>query len=213
MADLLRLREAGPQWPYSVAQFRADEPRLSISSDPHPGELASYATLDPPILVHQVADVDPPDINPRTQRLMPVDVEQVDGAWRQVWPVRDATAAEIQEYDAANQPLPPPPDWTAYREGLRDPRYVNIVAAALESTAKAKYGAMSIPAALSSFEYQGQHTDYLDCILYILEGSSLPVAEKADLATELLALMAQCNLPGPFITELVNKLASQLSSP
>ena len=210
---LLRLRSDGPQWPYSVARFKQDEPSLSISDNPHPGELATYAALDPPIRVFQVADVPPPEIDARTQRLLPVGVEQVGGAWRQVWTWRDATEQEIEEYDATNQPPPPPPNWTAYREGLRDPRYVNIVAAALESTPKAKYGAMSIPAALSSFEYQGQHTDYLDCILYILEGSALPVAEKTELAAELLALMAQCNLPGPFITELVNKLAPQLSSP
>lgn len=110
-------------------------------------------------------------------------------------------------------PPPPPPNWTAYREGLRDQRYVDVVAAALESTPKAKYGAMNISSALNSFQDRGDHTDYLDCILWILGGSTLPVAEKVDLATELLALMAQCNLPGPFMTELVDKLAPLLSAP
>ena len=209
---LLRLRDDTAQWPYSVAEFKADEPQLSISNDPHAGELASYAALTPPVRVFLVADTAPPDIDPRTQRLLPVGVEQVDGAWRQVWPVRDATEQEIEEYDAANQP-PPPPDWTAYREGLRDQRYVEVVAGALASTSEAKYGAMNISSALNSFQDRGDHKDYLDCIVWILGGSTLPLGEKANLASELLALMTQCHLPGLFITELVDKLAALLSSP
>lgn len=103
-------------------------------------------------------------------------------------------------------------NWTAYREGLLDPRYMSIVAAASTSTPKAALAALTIAAALSDFENQGRHNDYLKCILYILEGSTLPVAEKTELAAELLALMTQCNLPGQFITELVEALDS-LSSP
>ena len=210
---LLRLRDNNAiQWPYTVAQFKADEPQLSISNDPHAGELASYAAVTPPVLVFLVADVAPPEIDPRTQRLLPVNVEQVDGAWRQVWSVRDATPAEIEEYDAANQPLPPPPDWTAYREGLRDQRYVGVVAGALSSTPEAKYGAAIISSALNSFQDRGDYRDYLDCIVWILAGSSLPAAEKTELAAELLALITRCNLPGAFITELIEALDS-LSSP
>ena len=115
---LLRLRDDTAQWPYSVAEFKADEPQLSISNDPHAGELASYAALTPPVRVFLVADTAPPDIDPRTQRLLPVNVEQVDGAWRQVWPVRDATEQEIEEYDAANQPPPPAADWVGFQTEL-----------------------------------------------------------------------------------------------
>ena len=209
---LLRLRDDTAQWPYSVAEFKADEPQLSISNDPHAGELASYAALTPPVRVFLVADTAPPDIDPRTQRLLPVGVEQVDGAWRQAWPVRDATEQEIEEYDAANQPPPPPPDWTAYREGLRDQRYVGVVAAALSSTPEAKYGAAIISSALNSFQDRGDYRDYLDCIVWILGGSSLPAVEKTELAAELLALITRCNLPEAFINELIAELDS-LSSP
>lgn len=115
MTTLLRLRPDGPQWPYSVTQFRADEPSLSISSDPHPGELASYATLTPPIVVVEVAEVAPPAIDPRTQRLLPVTAELVDGAWRQSWSVRDATEQEVAAYDAANAPSP---NWPGFQTEL-----------------------------------------------------------------------------------------------
>ena len=113
-------------------------------------------------------------------------------------------------------PIPPPPplppNWTAYRDGLRDQRYVDVVAAALSSTPEAKYGAMIISSALNSFQDRGDHRDYLDCIVWILGGSTLPVAEKTELAAELLALVTRCNLPEAFINELIAELDS-LSSP
>ena len=119
MTPLLRLRENNViQWPYPVDQFKRDEPHLSISDNPHPGELATYAALAPPILVYQVADTAPPEIDPRTQRLLPVKAEEINGTWQRVWPVRDATAAEIEEYDAANQPPPPAADWVGFQTEL-----------------------------------------------------------------------------------------------
>jgi hypothetical protein len=111
---ILRLRPTGPQWPYSVAQLRADEPRLSVSSDPHPGELASYAALDPPILLFVVSQASPPAIDPRSQRLV-LGVELVDNEWRQVWSVRDATEQEIASYDLVNQP---PPNYLGFWDAL-----------------------------------------------------------------------------------------------
>jgi hypothetical protein len=119
--------------------------------------------------------------------------------------------ADLAEWMALPAP-PAPPDWIEYREGLRDPCYVSIVAAALSSTPEAKYGAMNISAALNSFQDRGDHKDYLDCIVWILGGSTLPVAEKTDLAAKLLALMTRCNLPSQFITEFIEALDS-LSSP
>lgn len=115
MNDIIRLRNNIPEYPYSVQRFRMDEPQLSISRDPHPGELATYATLEPPILVYAVAQIAPPIIDSRTQRPLPVEAEFVDGAWRQTWPVRDATEQEIADYDAANAP---PPDWNGFQAEL-----------------------------------------------------------------------------------------------
>jgi hypothetical protein len=85
-----------------------------VSSSPHPGELASYAQLEPPILLYRVTEVASPAINPRLQRLI-TDVELIDAAWRQTWTVRNATEQEIAEYDLANQP---PPDWPGFQAEL-----------------------------------------------------------------------------------------------
>jgi hypothetical protein len=74
--------------------------------------------VDPPIRVFQVADVAPPDIDPRTQRLLPVKAEEFDGAWRQAWSVREAAAAEIEQYDALHQPPPPAADWVGFQTEL-----------------------------------------------------------------------------------------------
>jgi hypothetical protein len=165
---------------------------------------------DAAYVVEVVREPEPDEYNPAThypQPLEPVvaitdpDSDDVNGTATYGWELVPIV------------PPTPPPNWTAYREGLRDPRYVTIVAAALTSTPKAKYGAMIISAALNSFQDRGDHKDYLDCVVWILEGSALPVAEKTDLASGLLALMTQCNLPGSFITELVDELASGLSSP
>jgi hypothetical protein len=108
-------------------------------------------------------------------------------------------------FDCIAAPLPPAPepdpepDWNAYRLALRDPAYVNIVAAAFTSTVDAVYGAANISAALNSFQYQGQYQDYLECILLIMAGSTLSPVEKAGIATGLLAMFNQCHLPSDFI--------------
>jgi len=119
--NLVRLRLNGPQWPYSVAQLRADEPRISVSSDPHTAELASYATLDPPILVFEVIEVEPP-ANTRLQRLMPVEVKLADKEWRQVWSFRNATEQEILDFDEANRP---PPRWVEFGAAVQVSAAVN----------------------------------------------------------------------------------------
>ena len=199
MPTLLRLRPDGPQWPYSVAQFRADEPQLSISNDPHPGELASYAALDPPILVFKVADVAPPPIDPRTQRLLPVGVEQVDGAWRQAWPVRDATEQEIADYDAANQPPPPPPDFVAFNEALLTENGFEAVWSAVLNIEPML--AIAMPAYLETFRTNGDPSQYLISIskaIALLETDE----QRQYIVSELLDLSLRCNLPSDFIAAL-----------
>ena len=130
---LLRLRHAAPQYPYSVQELRVDEPQLSISSDPHPGELATYAALDPPIEVFRVVEVAPPSISPRTQRLLPVEAELVEGEWKQAWTVRDATEQEVADYDAANQPPPPSPRWVEFGGAVQASVLINqLLGAALQ---------------------------------------------------------------------------------
>jgi hypothetical protein len=85
MPSILRLRPSGPQWPYSAAQLRADEPRLSVSSNPHPGELASYAALEPPVLLLTYAPTPQPEHDPALFQAVEVAPVLVNGGWQQAW--------------------------------------------------------------------------------------------------------------------------------
>jgi hypothetical protein len=110
MANLLRLRPTGPQWPYSAAQLRADEPRLSVSNDPHPGELASYAQLEPPILLLTYSPTPQPEHDPALFRAVEIAPVRVDGAWQQAWELVELPPATLQprwvEFGAAVQASP-----------------------------------------------------------------------------------------------------------
>jgi len=107
---ILRLRLTGPQWPYSAVQLRADEPRLSVSNDPHPAELASYAALEPPILLIAYTPTPPPEHDPSLSRAVEIDPVLVDGAWQQAWELVELPPAAPQprwvEFGAAVQGSP-----------------------------------------------------------------------------------------------------------
>lgn len=190
--SLLRLRLTGPQWPYSVAQLRADEPRLSVSNDPHPGELASYAALEPAILLFRVTEVSPPAINPRTQRLLPVQAKLIDGAWQQAWQVRNATEQEIAEYDAANKPQP---RWVEFGAAVQaNPAINQLIGAALQQ----------VPAlGLGLGVGLGKAADG-DARVFL---SSWSIAKQLNLITpqlvaEVTALAQQFDLPADFVAAL-----------
>ena len=110
MTNLLRLHPAGPQWPYSAAQLRADEPRLSVSNDPHPAELASYAVLEPPILLVAYSATPQPEHDPALFRAMEITPVQVNGNWQQAWELVELPPAAPQprwvEFGAAVQSSP-----------------------------------------------------------------------------------------------------------
>lgn len=106
LPSLFRIRPTGLQWPYSVAQLRADEPRLSISREPHDQELAALATLDPPIVVIRPVATDPPPYDLGTQKLAEGPPVETDGQWRQTWQVIDLP------------PVPPVADWSGFASWL-----------------------------------------------------------------------------------------------
>ena len=181
---LLRLRDNAPQWPYSVAQFRADEPQLSISNDPHPGELASYATLEPPILVFQVAPTDPPEHDPATHRAQEVTPVDVDGVWQQAW--------ELIELP----PAPPTPDWGTFRAGLLTSADV-AQAMATARAAGCEPAATNLPVALQKAE-AGQIAEFAACWgLVVAAGGASPEALAA-----LVAAAEACHLPSEFVAAL-----------
>jgi hypothetical protein len=106
MTQLLRLLPAGPLWPYSVRQFRRDEPWLSISDAPHDAELASYGELDPPILVRRVIHVEPPEYDSTTHYVEEVMPTEIDGVWLQTWQLQPLP------------PVPPQPDYRGFYDAL-----------------------------------------------------------------------------------------------
>jgi len=187
---ILRIRDNGPQWPYSVAQFRADEPRLSISDNPHDDELASYATLDPPIIVCRPEPTTPPGHDPATHRaveVMPVQGE--DGIWRQAW-----------ELEAL--PLPPTPepepDWQQFRQALRDENgYAPAFQAALTADPMA---GIQLAIGLNEFRRSGDFSDFLEALTSAL--AALPADQAGHLGLDLLALASRCNLPAAFLGAL-----------
>ena len=118
---ILRLRPTGPQWPYSAAQLRADEPRLSVSLDPHPSELASYADLEPPILLLTYTPTPQPEHDPALFQANEIAPVLVDGGWQQAWEL------------VALPPAVPQPRWVEFGAAVQsDPAINQLLGAALQ---------------------------------------------------------------------------------
>ena len=121
MAPLLRLRPTGPQWPYSAAQLRADEPRLSVSNNPHPAELASYAALQPPIVLITYNPTPQPEHDPALFQANEVAPVFINGNWQQAW--------ELVELP----PIAPQPRWVEFGAAVQsDPAINQLLGAALQ---------------------------------------------------------------------------------
>jgi hypothetical protein len=118
---ILRLRSTGPQWPYSAAHLRRDEPRLSVSNDPHPAELASYAALEPPILLITYTPTPQPQHDPALFRAVEITPVLTDAAWQQAW--------ELVELP----PAAPQPRWVEFGAAVQsDPAINQLLGAALQ---------------------------------------------------------------------------------
>jgi hypothetical protein len=119
MTDLIRVRENYIQWPYTAANLRAEEPQLSLSAALPDHELATL--VDVGVYAFRVKPREPPVVDPRSQKVeevMPIwGPVEVGGAnaWLQQWAVRNATAEEVEAYDAANTP---PPDYVGFYQAL-----------------------------------------------------------------------------------------------
>lgn len=187
MPNLLRLRESGPQWPYSVAQFRADEPQLSISDNPHEGELATYADLDPPILVFAAKPTDPPTHDPAIHRPQEVRPACVDGVWQQAW--------ELIELPPPPEPEPQP-DWAQFKLGLlTSPDVARIMANA--RAAGCEPAATALPVTLETAQ-TGRVSEFAACwrMVAVAGGATPKVIE------ELAAQAEACHLPEDFMNGL-----------
>ena len=182
---LLRLRDSGPQWPYSVAQFRADEPSLSISADPHDAELASYAELQPPILVCRPLPTDPPPHDPATHRAEEVlPVQAPDGSWQQAWKL------------VALPPPQPQPDWGTFRQTLLISADVAEVMGAARA-AGCEPAATALPSALDKAE-AGRPAEFAACWAMVARFGQA----GAEMIEFLAAVAEACHLPADFVAAL-----------
>jgi hypothetical protein len=201
-ASFLRIRDNVPQWPYSVAQFRADEPQLSISNDPHVGELASYASLNPPILIYKVTPTNPLDVTnfsePRTQRASESEpVQNTEGNWEQTWTVRDATEAEIAEWDIINNP-DPEPDWVAFKLlSLGSPQFKEIITQALLSD---PVNALGLQLELNELIHGGDPRPFFAAITSVFNA----VQPDPSVIRSFAAAARMMNLPSEFVDMLLS---------
>ncbi|MBU6250961.1 MAG: hypothetical protein KGO47_07345 [Cyanobacteria bacterium REEB417] len=188
----LRLRPDGPQWPYSIAQLRVDEPQLSISAAPHAGEIASWLELEPPVVFIEPSPTDPPPYDPTTHRVqeaMPIQGD--DDVWHQAW--------ELIELPPPPEPEPQP-DWAQFRQALISENGYAGAFAAIGSVNPMLTG--PLPARLDRFEFEGQWQPFLDSLSIALAALPTdpvdPSFTAGHIAMELLALAGRCNLPMPF---------------
>ena len=192
MADLIHAPANAAPRPYSLADLHLANPNVSFPANPTAADLAPFDAF-------WVADTAPPEIDARTQRLLPVGFEQVEGAWRQVWTVRDATEQEIEQYDAANQPPPLPPNFVAFNEALLTENGFEAVWSAVLNIEPML--AIAMPAYLETFRTNGDWSQYLISLskaIALLETDE----QRQYIISELLGLSQRCNLSNDFIAAL-----------
>lgn len=184
MTLLIRLDPS--RYPYSLAQLRLDEPQLSLSADPHDGELAALAELG--ILVARVLPT-PGPADTREQRAEESFPEQDGATWHQAWTVRDATEEEIAAWDIAHRPEP---QWMAF--GL---------AMATSTAIAALYAALPVPVANAlsiglSDAAKGDDRLFAGLWQQVAAGGAI----SAELLAEITAVATDCHLPQSFIDSL-----------
>jgi hypothetical protein len=180
----LRIRPNSIQWPYTVSQFRIDEPRLSISDNPHNDELASYRQMDPPILIYSPEPTAQPEYNSSLQQIIEVQPINVDGTWRQQWQIVDL-------------PTPPPsPDFEQFRTAIRSE---NGFQAAWEAVLNLNpMLATAMTTYLETFRKFDEWQPYLESLTIAIQ--LLPTeSERVYIANEFLQLARRCHLNPSFI--------------
>jgi hypothetical protein len=183
MPKLLRLFPTGPVWPYDFSLLRRDEPWLSVSDAPHPGEIASWLTLSPPIVIIQPQPTEPPEHDPALQEAVETTPVEQDGQWFQAW--------ELQN----RPPTPPLPDWLSFKTAMLTSAEVNAaMGAAMPS---APLAVMSLPAALNSAVF-GTTSDFAVTWTTLRQAGLIPQTVLDAVAATAVA----CHLPAEFVQVL-----------
>lgn len=107
----------------------------------------------------------------------------------------------------APPPVPPEPDWNAFREGLRTENgYQSYFAQAAQSQ---PLTASSLPVDFYEFRTTGNYNSFLGLLTQVV--SLLSQQDASHVLTELIQLSQRCHMPQPFIDELLQ--LAQLPSP
>jgi hypothetical protein len=174
----------------TIAQVRAEHPSLSFSDDPHDEELASYATLDPPLILIRPQPTAPPSWDPSTQALVEGPPELVDGQWVEVWQVVDLP------------PRPPAPDFAELRRGIQTEN--GYRAAFIQALGADPMGGMPAPARLDDWERFGDWRPFLESLMTMLQ--TIAPQDAAHVAWEFLALAQRTHMDPAFLEALQAQL-------
>jgi hypothetical protein len=174
----------------TIAQVRAEHPRLSFSDDPHDEELASYATLDPPLILIRPQPTAPPSWDPATQSLVEGLPELVEEEWVQVWQVEDIP------------PPPPTPDFAELRRGIQTEN--GYRAAFTQALGADPMGGLPAPSRLDDWERFGEWQPFLESLMIMLR--AIPPQDAAHVAWEFLALAQRTHMDPAFLEALQAQL-------
>jgi hypothetical protein len=112
----------------------------------------------------------------------------------------DSTPDEVAAANAAyQQPLPPEPNWDAFREGLRTENgYQEYFAQAAQQQ---PLTATSLPVDFYDFRKTGNYAPFLALLSQVF--SLLPLENRVHALTEMIQLSQNCHLPQAFVDELL----------
>ncbi len=174
-------------YPFVKEQLRSTFPNTSFPF-PIPDETAAEHGCLP------VPAIERPEHDPRTQRLVEGDPEELeDGTLRQVLTVRDATEEEIAAWDASNQPSP---DWSGFKAAMLASGEINDALAAAMTAAPT--AALALPAALMAAAEGRSSDDFRACWLTLRQLDLIPQPALDQVAT----FAMDCHLPAELIGSL-----------
>lgn len=174
-------------YPFVKEQLRSTFPNTSFPFPISDETAAEHGCLP-------VQTIEHPDHDPRTQRLVEGDPEELeDGTLRQVLTVRDATEDEIAAWDASNQPSP---DWSGFKAAILTSEELN--AALVAAMPSAPTAVLALPSALMAVAEGRSPDDFRACWLQLRRLDLIPQPALDQVAT----LASDCHLPADLIGSL-----------
>lgn len=107
--------------PISINEIRSAYPEISFPSNPNDDQLASYISLNPPLIVVRPIPTEPPNHNSSLYSAKEVLPEFINGKWQQKW--------ELVQIPPQQQE----PNWDLFESlAIRDTSFDNILGMGLQ---------------------------------------------------------------------------------